>query len=649
MTCIIIVFMYSLYKKDLISFGYILLILLMVLTLEITGVCLYWTYVVAKDQSHIKERLYYLEKDFIELFVSNNEVNKTEKINDVLNITQSQLSNHISAVNTVLLILSIVVTLMTIAIPVMNYAFLNKDQIEIMTKNVDKKVDGVMEKVLIQSEIYKSQNVEIIQGINLLNQLISEFPHSADIYIARGDLFNKNKQYELALHDYCMADSLNEFNYDLKSKIIDLNFIMKDYNSIITICNDILELDSSFYDAYLFRGMAYYEKGDYDNSYDDYEMVIKMEPDNSNAYYYRSILNEKNGKIDQAKMDIDQAIMMGKNNKIYYKMYFEKAKLQKDNKDEAIELLTNSITLNSEFTAAYKLRGDIYLEIDEYELAIKDFTSALKYGDIDLEIYFKRGFSYYENDDEIKAIEDFTNVIVNENLVNENNKDVVYWERIIHPMLARARYYRALSYFEMDEYQNSMVDLNYILEHYSNYNFPVQVCMARIYKKQQNYLDMIDVLENCNDNSKWKLLGYAYYKNKQYLDAISCFNLAISYASAYEGQDRDIELYFYRGDAYFFNGKYQEAENDYQKAIQEKSKGLGKLGMARIYEVKKDYNAAINSLSEYINSHSRDIVALKMRERIFLSNGENDLALNDREKIDFFENNSKYYSDVNFE
>lgn len=71
--------------------------------------------------------------------------------------------------------------------------------------------------------------------------------------------------------------------------------------------------------------------------------------------------------------------------------------------------------------------------------------------------------------------------------------------------------------------------------------------------------------------------------------------------------------------------------------------------MARIYEVKKDYNAAINSLSEYINSHSRDIVALKMRERIFLSNGENDLALNDREKIDFFENNSKYYSDVNFE
>jgi tetratricopeptide (TPR) repeat protein len=59
------------------------------------------------------------------------------------------------------------------------------------------------------------------------------------------------------------------------------------YDRAISDFSQVIRFNNNHYNAYFYRGNAYFEKGDYTRAVSDYNQVIQLDPDNivkANAY-----------------------------------------------------------------------------------------------------------------------------------------------------------------------------------------------------------------------------------------------------------------------------------------------------------------------------------------------------------------------------
>ncbi len=96
-------------------------------------------------------------------------------------------------------------------------------------------------------------------------------------------------------------------------------------------------------DAYIYRGIAYYGKGDIYRAIEDYSKAIELNPEHALAYNSRGIAYSN------------------------LKRY-----------EEAIEDYSKAIELNSEYADAYNNRGNAYYKLEKYSKAKRDYNKAIK-------------------------------------------------------------------------------------------------------------------------------------------------------------------------------------------------------------------------------------------------------------------------------
>lgn len=159
-------------------------------------------------------------------------------------------------------------------------------------------------------------------------------------------------------------------------------------------------------DFYFDRGQRYMEKGDLDRAIADFTEVIRLAPDAFNAYILRSSIYYKKEDFDRAIADYTQIIR-----------------------------LTPLVTDDAKYVQAYLynfycLRGEAHLGIlnrihqseeaqeskearkaREIDLAIVDFTEAIKLNNTDKRAYIGRGTAYMTMQDVDRSIADFEKVI----------------------------------------------------------------------------------------------------------------------------------------------------------------------------------------------------------------------------------------------
>ena len=63
--------------------------------------------------------------------------------------------------------------------------------------------------------------------------------------------------------------------------------------------------------AYYYRGLAHYQKNEYDNAIRDLNEAILLEPSDPTAYYYRGFIYLEQGKEAQAQVDFENAKQLG--------------------------------------------------------------------------------------------------------------------------------------------------------------------------------------------------------------------------------------------------------------------------------------------------------------------------------------------------
>ena len=153
---------------------------------------------------------------------------------------------------------------------------------------------------------------------------------------------------------------------------------------------------------YLKQGNEFFKKGDFDKAIVHYTEAIRFNRDYASAYFNRSKAYEKKGDYEKAKEDYDQAIYLNPE-------FGREDSNNRGKKEHESELQRGKG--RDPLTSEHFMRGNNYLEEDNYEQAIEEFSKVIDmYPDFDL-AYSARGDAYHMKGEYDKAIADHNKVI----------------------------------------------------------------------------------------------------------------------------------------------------------------------------------------------------------------------------------------------
>jgi tetratricopeptide (TPR) repeat protein len=147
------------------------------------------------------------------------------------------------------------------------------------------------------------------------------------------------------------------------------------------------------------RGLALFEKKDYDRAIVDYDQSLTLNPKQVTGFINRGTAWQAKGHNNRAIEDYKQAIRIDQKNAVaFYNLgvaYEDKARWEFDAyvnegsyEEVAIHCFDLAILLNPKYHQALNNRGDVYLILRQYARAIDDFNQAVQI-DSNEPLYFK--------------------------------------------------------------------------------------------------------------------------------------------------------------------------------------------------------------------------------------------------------------------
>ena len=309
-------------------------------------------------------------------------------------------------------------------------------------------------------------------------------------------------------------------NKSRRIKAITKGFNNAKNNSFIT------EKKLTDWEEYYFRGNEKYDAEDYEGAIEDYTESIKLKP-SEDAYFSRS---RSKGKLDDnsgAKYDLIRSIELNEKSwkshyylglnladidnfgslsafKTYLKLtdysadfydswtyyYITKSYLNEGFYKKALEYINHtlnesnfeSVIDRSNHDLFYRSRGAVYFNLENYDLARKDYEKASELAP-ETALYVELiGDTYAKEKKHKKAIEFYDRA-----LILDPDKYSIYE-------------YRAYAYEALENYFNALLDMNEAIKHKSDY--------AYLYFKRGEYSSKLDDKKNsCTDWLKARELG----------------------------------------------------------------------------------------------------------------------------------------------
>ena len=184
----------------------------------------------------------------------------------------------------------------------------------------------------------------------------------------------------------------------------------REYNRAIEACNKAIQLDPELVEAYYNRGNAQYREDRYDQAIDDYNKSIRLKPEFVEAYYNRGLAYYAQREFDQAINDYSKAIELKPMHAVAYNnrgiAYYKKGEYNR-----AIEDYNTAIKLD--YIEAYYNRGEAWLHLREWDKAKEDLITAKKEG-VDIVAAFRneyKNIAAFERANQVKLPEDIAALV----------------------------------------------------------------------------------------------------------------------------------------------------------------------------------------------------------------------------------------------
>ncbi len=256
----------------------------------------------------------------------------------------------------------------------------------------------------IYDSFYQARNDE---GIAVLGEFIKSNPDHPEAIALRGGFNIRLGKNDLAQED---IDRALEMDPDLA-----LGYAVRAYlNSVIggkdaEVQADIeksLQLDPDIALAYALRGDAALKAGDFVTAQADYQRALELEPYYVSPQIYLGDAFLYQNKFTEAIKEYDAALLLvSDDSHIYYQRGLAKLNLQIY--EGAIADLTSAIEKDkTQFPGSYVLRGIAYSAIGENENALADYEKAIEINPSDPTAFSNAAYliSQQENGDYQKAL-----------------------------------------------------------------------------------------------------------------------------------------------------------------------------------------------------------------------------------------------------
>lgn len=152
---------------------------------------------------------------------------------------------------------------------------------------------------------------------------------------------------------------------------------LKKYSDAIKYLSFSIIQNSKFADSFNNRGIAYAEKGNFDQAIKDYDQSIKLKENNFDAYLNKGIALKNIFKFKEAINHFNISLKLRPNDaKVYYNS--GNVFLELNNFNKALELYNKAILLQKNYSEAYAKRGEVNFFLKNYDLSIRDYTQSVK-------------------------------------------------------------------------------------------------------------------------------------------------------------------------------------------------------------------------------------------------------------------------------
>ena len=206
----------------------------------------------------------------------------------------------------------------------------------------------------------------------------------ATLYGIRGVARSRMEEYDDAIADFTRAleiDGENARLYDERGVAFDEK---GEHDLAVADLDKAVELQHDFVDGYYHRGEARANRGEFKLAISDFTRALKINDRDPAIYCARGFVRVETGANARVIADLTRALELaeefGDDMSDWTGAYYQRAMAYQMTDKPELAVVDLDFVLNAEPDnfAAHFLRGEVYLDMKQYEPAIADFRQALK-------------------------------------------------------------------------------------------------------------------------------------------------------------------------------------------------------------------------------------------------------------------------------
>jgi tetratricopeptide (TPR) repeat protein/energy-coupling factor transporter ATP-binding protein EcfA2 len=237
-------------------------------------------------------------------------------------------------------------------------------------------------------------------------------PDNASVFELRGLVYHEIEQYDLALVDYTRALELNPRNAGVFAKRGEVYKDLEDYEQAIDDLSQAIALNPSDSPYYYERAHTYTFTEQFDLALADLNRFLEIEPQSVRGYYLRANIHAQQDDNASAIADYTRVIDL---NPDYLDAYYMRGQIyyftgQYEDALSNFDDVTEKVEANPDLSAraeVYWFRGNTYLNLEQYDRAIDDYSQGILLEPDNSALRWGRGNSYHALGDTAQAIADF--------------------------------------------------------------------------------------------------------------------------------------------------------------------------------------------------------------------------------------------------
>lgn len=192
----------------------------------------------------------------------------------------------------------------------------NRSQAYILLRQYELALQDLNQLIKVQG-VRTATQVYIVRGValnelNRFNEAIEDFDQaeklepSVFVYTNRGIAYQRSGQLNKAFADLTKAVTFSPTPI-AKLNLANVQIQLGQYTEVVSMMNQLLEKEKTFFPAYLVRSIGYYNLGQYEAAIRDCLFSLKIASEQPEAYYYAGLSFAKLNRKDDASQNLVKA------------------------------------------------------------------------------------------------------------------------------------------------------------------------------------------------------------------------------------------------------------------------------------------------------------------------------------------------------